>query len=551
MVRGKETEPNSQEFKVVANKGELVHRWLTFMREAEELPVGGVGHSDLILSEASFNDPLIEGVSSKVHLRGNNFEMTGLYIIKQEEGKSQSSSSSLIAPGRQQSMGHGILMSLLGGGRGEPQFTSSQLQSALESQMNKEEYDIEYDEDEDEFNIKTKDDPELADTSIVIALRNHPLMGSACGMDMTSRLDRDKQDFEKKYQKFGNLMEKLASAIYKTKDRVPPGKTITLEPPEDTEEDLIKKEHIVRISRRQLGALGFDDADMDREIDERIFFESRPSETFDDVGGQPKAKEELETLAYSLKDPEIFERWGTEPPKGVLLYGPPGTGKTLLSRALANKAEAGIFEVELADVVHSLYGRSEKFVQRVFEKARENAPSIIFFDELDSLARNRQYSDNVSSRILNVILTNMDGMREKESNVMVVGSTNMLDTLDPALLRAGRFDVLVEVPIPNAQGRGEIFNIHMKRALERSRRDDLYVPDFDLEKLIEATDKFSGADIREVLRRGLNKKVRQELEGLSPGPLSADDVMEEVRNYEDIRIEKERTWGLVPRNRNS
>lgn len=532
--------PVDQELKVVANKGELVHRWLTVMREAEKLPMrAGIAHSDLELADARFNDSLVEGVSSRVHVKGNNFQMTGVFALKVGEDRSNSPSDNLAVPRMLQGMDNAILIDIIARG-GKPPITNSELQDALGLQLNMEEYEINYDKGEDRFNIKVKDDPELDDASITVVLRSHPIAGSACGIDMSSRLDSDRQKFEKKYEKFGQIMGKLGNAIYQAKGQVPPSKTILLEPPEDSEEDLKKNQAVVRFGKKQLNAAGFFEGDMDDEIDEKIFFEDRPSETFDDVGGQPKAREELETLAYSLRDPEIFRRWGTYPPRRVLLYGPPGTGKTLLTKALANQAEAGIFVVEMADVVHSLYGRSERFIQRVFERAREKAPSILYFDELDALAAHRQHADNVTSRIVNVLLTNLDGMREKDDNVMVVASTNRLDAIDRALLRAGRFDVLVEAPLPDESGRGDIFKIHMRKALNRSGREDLFVADFDLEKLIKATPNFSGADIMEVLRRSLNRKVRQELEGKPAGPLSADEVINEVRNYEDIRIAKER-----------
>lgn len=532
MPRSETIQP-AQEIKVVASKGNIAYEWIDLIREASELPILPEERQSLRLCKASINNSLLESVDAAVLTTGNRYALAISFEFKDTDQE--------IPP-----KNDGTPLSVFGifARTGMPPqpllITSSELRTALEQRLNTEEFRMSIDEeDENRIIIDKKNDPELGD-NFSIELSSD-FRGTTCTLAIESDFDQTVQAFEQKYQTFGVLAEQVAGAIYQAKGETPPSKTITLEPPKDTEVQMKKYRNLIEMRKKQLSAAGFDnDADMDREIDERIVFEGRPLETFDDIGGQGKAKDELQTLAYSLKDPEIFKRWGTYPPRRILLYGPPGTGKTLLARALANSAEAGIFVVEIADIVHSLYGRSERFIQRVFDRAREQAPVILFFDELDALATHRQSSDSVTSRIVNVFLTNLDGMREREDNVMVVGSTNRLEAIDTALLRAGRFDVLVEVPLPNAADREEILKIHMERAIERAGGNtQLFSPFVDLKKIVDITDHFSGADIMEVIRRALNKKVRSELEGQAANPLTTEELTTEINNYEAVRIAKE------------
>ena len=175
---------------------------------------------------------------------------------------------------------------------------------------------------------------------------------------------------------------------------------------------------------------------------------SKPNVTFDEIGGQEKAKKEIQEIAIALTNPDLYKKWGTRPPKGILLYGPPRTGKTLMARALASQANATFFNVKASDIGSKWYGESENIVQGIFDAAyKREGNTIIFFDEIDAIGSKREGSHEANQKVLSMILVNMDGI-EKHSNVIVVGSTNRLDSVDAALTSAGRFDRLVEVALP-------------------------------------------------------------------------------------------------------
>ena len=244
--------------------------------------------------------------------------------------------------------------------------------------------------------------------------------------------------------------------------------------------------------------------------------------SFADVGGQDPARSELETICLAISQPDTFKAWGTRPPRGVLLYGPPGTGKTLLARALAHESGARFLHVRATDVVSKWYGEAERRVQQAFDRARTQAPTVMFFDEIDALARDRDLAHEATHRIVSTFLENMDGLREAEG-VIVVAATNRPEAVDDALLRPGRFDRLVEVPMPDREGRRAIFRVHMRRS-ERKAQRPLFA---DLDEaqwaaLLDATDGFSGADVAEAVRRSLEAKVRS---GATGGEIEGDELL--------------------------
>jgi transitional endoplasmic reticulum ATPase len=191
-----------------------------------------------------------------------------------------------------------------------------------------------------------------------------------------------------------------------------------------------------------------------------------PDIKWDDIGGLESAKQELiEAVEWPLKYPENFEKFGVKPPKGVLIYGPPGTGKTLLAKAVANESASNFIAIKGPELLSKWVGESEKGVREVFRKARQTAPTVIFFDEIDSIASTRGggSSDNgVTQRVVNQLLTEIDGMEEL-TDVAVIAATNRVDILDPALVRPGRFDRHVKVEAPNEAGRLSIFKVHTKK----------------------------------------------------------------------------------------
>ncbi|HHT9106224.1 MAG TPA: AAA family ATPase [Candidatus Wujingus californicus] len=221
-----------------------------------------------------------------------------------------------------------------------------------------------------------------------------------------------------------------------------------------------------------------------------------------DVGGLASIKDTIiEEIIQVLNDPESFEKVGITPVKGILLYGPPGTGKTLIARIIANEAEANFISIKGPEVLSKWFGESEQRIRNLFSKARESSPCIIFFDEIDAIsaARGKSISD-AADRVVNQLLTEMDGF-ETSKHVCVIAATNRMELIDPALLRPGRFDYQIEVPLPDEAGRQEIFRIHLK---SKPLADDI-----DLAKLVLESSQFSGAHIAEVCRRAALTAFRE------------------------------------------
>ncbi|MEM4747715.1 MAG: AAA family ATPase, partial [Archaeoglobaceae archaeon] len=228
-----------------------------------------------------------------------------------------------------------------------------------------------------------------------------------------------------------------------------------------------------------------------------------PKVTWDDVGGLEDVKREIiEAVEWPLKYPEKFKKFGIRPPKGVLLYGPPGTGKTLIAKAVANESEANFISIKGGELLSKWLGESEKAVRKIFRKARQVAPCIIFFDEIDAIAQMRGMDEGSRAveRVLNQLLIEMDGLEELHG-VVVIGATNRPDILDPALLRPGRFDRLVYVRPPDKKSRLAIFKIHT--------RNMPLAEDVNLNELAEITEGYVGADIEAICREAVMLALRE------------------------------------------
>ena len=226
---------------------------------------------------------------------------------------------------------------------------------------------------------------------------------------------------------------------------------------------------------------------------EKFVIMEKPGITFDDIGGLNKQILEIkEVVELPLKKPELFKRVGIQPPKGILLYGPPGTGKTLLGKAVANATDSTFIEIVGSELVQKFIGEGAKLVKEIFELAREKAPSIVFIDELDALAANRvdigTSGEREVQRTFMQLLAEIDGFSPL-GNVKVIGCTNRRDILDPAVLRPGRLDRLLQVPLPDTEGLKEIFKIHTKTMTPEKINKD---------KLFSLMDGFSGAEVRAV-----------------------------------------------------
>jgi len=233
-----------------------------------------------------------------------------------------------------------------------------------------------------------------------------------------------------------------------------------------------------------------------------------PTVTWNDVGGLENVKRELQELVqYPVEHPEKFLKFGMMPSKGVLFYGPPGCGKTLLAKAIANECQANFISIKGPELLTMWFGESEANVRDVFDKARSAAPCVLFFDELDSIAKSRGGTSGdaggASDRVINQILTEMDGMGSKK-NVFIIGATNRPDIIDPAILRPGRLDQLIYIPLPDDGSRMAI--------LKASLRKSPVSKDVDLPYLAKMTKGFSGADLTEICQRAVKLAIRESID---------------------------------------
>ena len=226
--------------------------------------------------------------------------------------------------------------------------------------------------------------------------------------------------------------------------------------------------------------------------------------TYNDIGGMKDIIMKVrELVELPLKYPEIFRRLGIDPPKGILLYGPPGVGKTLLAKALANEVGAYFIAINGPEIMSKFYGESEQRLREIFEEARKNAPAIIFIDEIDAIAPKRdEVVGEVERRVVAQLLTLMDGLQGR-GDVIVIGATNRLHAVDPALRRPGRFDREIEIPLPDKNGRLEILQIHT--------RNVPLAEDVDLERLAEMTHGFTGADLAALVKEAALRTIRRSI----------------------------------------
>lgn len=231
----------------------------------------------------------------------------------------------------------------------------------------------------------------------------------------------------------------------------------------------------------------------------------KPNVQWSDIGGLEEVKGELaEAIEWPLKHTDLFEQADVLPPKGLLLYGPPGTGKTMIAKAVASTSEANFISIKGPELLSKWVGESEKGVREVFRKARQASPCVVFFDELDSIAPRRSGGEGgdsrVAERIVSQLLTEMDGLEDLKG-VVVIGATNRPDIVDEALLRPGRFDRMLEIPLPDKDARKEILKIHTKK-----KPID---PTIELDKLVELTKGYSGADIAAMVNAAAMSSIKE------------------------------------------
>jgi len=251
-----------------------------------------------------------------------------------------------------------------------------------------------------------------------------------------------------------------------------------------------------------------------------------PRVTYEDIGGlHDEIQRVREMVELPLRHPELFQRLGIEPPKGILLHGPPGCGKTLLAKAVANESDANFLAINGPEIMSKFYGESEQRLREMFQKAQENAPSIVFIDELDAIAPKREeVTGEVERRVVAQLLALMDGL-EARGNVIVIGATNRVNALDPALRRPGRFDREVEIGVPDKQGRHEILQIHT--------RGMPLAEDVDLKKLADMTHGYTGADLAALSREAAMKALRRYLPEIN---LEEERIPPDILEKMDVRM---------------
>jgi len=314
----------------------------------------------------------------------------------------------------------------------------------------------------------------------------------------------------------------------------------------------LAKEAAMRVLRRILPEIKSDEEEIPKEVLQKIIVKKSdfkealkeiqpsalrevlvqvPDVRWNDIGGLEKAKQELmEAVEWPLKYPENFEKFGINPPKGVLIYGPPGTGKTLLAKAVANESDSNFIAVKGPELLSKWVGESEKGVREIFRKARQTAPTVIFFDEIDSIASTRgggSTDSGVTQRVVNQLLTEIDGMEELQ-DVAVIAATNRVDIIDPALVRPGRFDRHVKVDDPDEKARMEIFKVHTKKMP--------LADDVDLEYLAKNTDGYVGADIEAVCREAVMLTLRDNIEADNVEMKYFKKAMKKVKTEEKVDL---------------
>jgi transitional endoplasmic reticulum ATPase len=272
----------------------------------------------------------------------------------------------------------------------------------------------------------------------------------------------------------------------------------------------------------------------------KIEVSMKPEVSFADIGDLARAKQEIAGLVFALKSPDLHKKWGTRPPNGVLLYGPPGTGKTLLATALAREAEAVFFHVRVTNVVTKWYADSFDVLQEVFTQVKESGRCVLFLDEIDAFVFDRAAPEELrhaSRRLVNSVGEQLDDIG-RSGDILAVASTNRPDAVDPTLIRPGRLDQLIEVPLPETDGKREILRIHMAKAEAMAGRK--LFNELDLDPVLARTVKMNSADLAEIVQKSLEDKVRQEGSGAQPGLVTTDDMQRAIEDYRKTKeiIEK-------------
>ena len=318
--------------------------------------------------------------------------------------------------------------------------------------------------------------------------------------------------------------------------------------------EALSKEAAMNVLRKNLNRINLDEEEIPKEVLEELIVNQEdfldalktvrpsamrevlvetPTINWDDVGGLNNIKQDLkEAVEWPLKHPESFKRMGIRPSRGILLYGPPGTGKTLLAKAVAKESEANFINVKGPSLLSMWVGKSEEGMRKIFERARQVSPCVVFFDEIDSLAgrRGMETGTKVTERVLNQLLAEMDGL-EDLNDVLIIGATNRPDMLDTALLRPGRFDKILLVNAPDEKGRLNIFKIHTKNMPlgdEKKLFNDKE-KEFLIKDLAKKTEGYTGADIEGLVREAAMLSLREDINSKLVSKLHFDEAIKKVK----------------------
>lgn len=334
----------------------------------------------------------------------------------------------------------------------------------------------------------------------------------------------DAEKFQSVLNTYTDVYQNLLNAIFEIEEITPPSLTINI----GKNGKKIRDRWSFKNNQDKL----------DIPVQTGTFFERKRSEVrsedlpikFEDIAGQEKAIDEAKKFVMGIKKSEVYESRGVKPIKGMLLYGPPGNGKTLIAKAIANESGAEFIPISVKDIASKYYGDTEKRIGEYFEKAnnitKETGKTVIlFFDEMEALAPKRNESHEATQKMISVLLTNIDGIGAN-SRVRILGATNRLESLDDAILRSGRIDRCVEVPLPEEKGREAILKLHIEAAKKRATSgDDLFSRDIDLSHIAKLTQGLSGADLANLVNSVLGAKVMAEIEGVAWTPVTTLDLI--------------------------
>ncbi len=340
-------------------------------------------------------------------------------------------------------------------------------------------------------------------------------------------------DFIEQVCTYGIIYEHLIRAIYLEQGVALPQKPIIFRPPILDQDSLAEMQSLKTEEPKTV-------------VKEQMMVEKY---TFKDIAGQEEAVKQAKRVVFAINHIDSYQRWGAKKPKGVLLYGPSGSGKTLLAKIIASESNAKFFEVAVSDIGSKWYGESEKLMQRVFNKANrataDGSKVIIFFDEIEALAPNRSEAYEGTRKVISVLLQNLDGLRSNP-NVTVIAATNLPDDIDPAIKRAGRFDKFIEVGLPSAQGRSDIFYLHLLKAFQRATvKDGLSYEYINHDELIKITEGMSGADIENLVNSVIEEKTMAVEEKDIPwSPITTKDLIDMVGMTRKER-EQKRKLGFI------